>query len=63
MGWFVASFTGDGAYDQNNVYGAVMERNNPDAAVIVPPRCTAVPSETAETDPTHDIPLEYPETN
>jgi hypothetical protein len=47
----VASFTGDGAYDQDNVYRAVMERD-PDAAVIVPPRATAVPSETAETEPT-----------
>jgi hypothetical protein len=47
----VASLTGDGAYDQDNVYRAVIERN-PAAVVVVPPRCTAVPSETAETDPT-----------
>ena len=47
----VASFTGDGAYDQDDVYRAVTERD-PDAAVIVPPRSTAVPSVTAETDPT-----------
>ena len=47
----IASFTGDGAYDQEDVYGAVAERH-PDAAVIVPPRPTAVPSTTAATDPT-----------
>ena len=47
----VASFTGDGAYDQDDVYGAVAERH-PNAAVIVPPRATAVPSKTAETAPT-----------
>jgi Transposase DDE domain len=47
----VASFTGDGAYDQDAVYAAVAERH-PDAAVIVPPRTTAVPSGTAETAPT-----------
>ena len=33
----VASFTGDGAYDREDVYGAVAERH-PDAAVVVPPR-------------------------
>jgi hypothetical protein len=47
----VASFTGDGAYDQDGVYASVAERH-PEAAVIVPPRSTAVPSETAETAPT-----------
>jgi hypothetical protein len=47
----VASFTGDGAYDRDDVYGAVAERN-PDAVIIVPPRSTAVPSASAETDPT-----------
>ena len=47
----MASFTGDGAYDQDSVYRAVIDRD-PDAAVIVPPRSTAVPSETAETEPT-----------
>jgi hypothetical protein len=47
----VASFTGDGAYDQQGVSNAVAERH-PMAAVIVPPRSTAVPSETAETVPT-----------
>jgi hypothetical protein len=47
----LASFTGDGAYDQANVYSAVTERD-PDAAVVVPPRATGVPSEAAETEPT-----------
>ena len=51
----VASFTGDGGYDQDRVYASVTERH-PAAAVIVPPRATAVPSETAETGPVH-IPL------
>jgi len=47
----VASFTGDGAYDQEGVYASVAERH-PEAAVIVPPRATAVPSQTAESAPT-----------
>src|SRR5205823_7305202 len=47
----VASFTGDRAYDQDGVYGEVSVRH-PDAAVIVPPRSNAVPSPTAETEPT-----------
>jgi hypothetical protein len=47
----LASFTGDGAYDQDSLYRAVTNRD-PDALVIVPPRATAVPSETAETKPT-----------
>jgi hypothetical protein len=47
----VASFTGDGAYDRDNVYAEVAARH-PDAAVVVPPRSSAVPSDTAETAPT-----------
>src|SRR5215213_1125255 len=47
----VASFTGDGAYDQDRVYASVGERH-PAAAVIVPPRATAVPSKLAESEPT-----------
>jgi Transposase DDE domain len=47
----VASLTGDGAYDRADVCGAVAERH-PEAAVIVPPRRDAVPSEAAETEPT-----------
>jgi len=47
----VASFTADGAYDQDSVSTAVAKRH-PEAVIIVPPRSTAVPSETAETAPT-----------
>ncbi len=47
----VVSVTGDGGYDQDGVYASVAQRH-PDAAVVVPPRTTAVPSETAETAPT-----------
>jgi Transposase DDE domain len=47
----VASFTGDGAFDRDDVYDEVAERH-PEAAVIVPPRSSAVLSETAETAPT-----------
>ena len=47
----VASFTADGAYDQDRVYDAVAERH-PDAAVIVPPRSTATLSASAGTAPT-----------
>ncbi|PZW48588.1 DDE family transposase [Humitalea rosea] len=47
----IASFTADGAYDQDSVYGEVAARH-PDAAVVLPPRSSAVPSATAETAPT-----------
>jgi hypothetical protein len=47
----LASFTGDGAYDQDGVYASVAERH-PGARVIVPPRSTAVPSAAVETAPT-----------
>jgi len=47
----VARFTADGGYDQDRVSAAVAERH-PAAAIIVPPRATAVPSETAATAPT-----------
>jgi hypothetical protein len=47
----IASFTADGAYDQDQVSQAVAERH-PDAAVIVPPRAGAVASASAETVPT-----------
>ncbi len=47
----VASFTGDGAYDRDDVYAEVAARH-PEAAVVVPPRANAVPSEAAETAPT-----------
>jgi hypothetical protein len=45
------SFTGDGAYDREDVYAVVAERH-PEASIVVPPRSNAVPSETAETAPT-----------
>ena len=47
----VTSVIGDGAYDQDWVYTSVAERH-PEAAIIVPPRSTAVPSRTAESEPT-----------
>jgi len=47
----VASFTGDGAFDRDDVYDEITARH-PDAAIIVPPRSTAVPSSAAETAPT-----------
>jgi hypothetical protein len=51
----VASFTGDGAYDRDDVYAAIAARH-PGAAVVVPPRASAVPSavpsEAAEIAPT-----------
>jgi hypothetical protein len=37
----VASFTGDGAYDRDDVYREVCQRH-PDAVVIVPPRSGAM---------------------
>jgi hypothetical protein len=43
----LATVIADGAYDQSGVYRTVAERQ-PAAAVVVPPRSTAVPSETAE---------------
>ncbi|MFC7739370.1 transposase [Roseomonas sp. GCM10028921] len=47
----IASFTADGAYDQDGVYSEVAARHL-EAAVIVPPRSSAVPSATAEAAPT-----------
>src|SRR5215213_9652586 len=47
----IASITADGAYDGEPVYRTIAERD-PAAAVIIPPRSTAVPSNTAETAPT-----------
>ena len=47
----LASFTADGAYDQEGVATTVAERH-PEAMFIVPPRSTAVPSEMAESAPT-----------
>ena len=47
----LASFIGDGAYDQAGVYGTIASRH-PEADVIVPPRSTAVSSELVESAPT-----------
>ena len=47
----LASFTGDGAYDQAGIYGTIGKRH-PDADVIVHPRSTAVLSEDVQTTPT-----------
>jgi hypothetical protein len=47
----LASFVGDGAYDQSGIYSTVTERD-PDADVIVPPRSTAVLNDMAEGTPT-----------
>jgi IS5 family transposase len=47
----LASFTADGAYDRDDVYAEVAARH-PDADIVVPPRSSAVLSDTAETAPT-----------
>ena len=47
----MASFTGDGAYDRDDVYAEVAARH-PEATVVVPPRASAVLSDAAETAPT-----------
>ncbi len=47
----VASVTGDGAYDRDDVYAEVAARH-PEAAVVVLPRANAVPSAVAEITPT-----------
>jgi transposase len=47
----IASVTADGAYDGDPVYRVITGRD-PAAAVIIPPRSTAVPSDMAETAPT-----------
>ena len=49
----IASVTANGAYDGEPVYRAVAARqSDPPAAVIIPPRATAVASPTADTVPT-----------
>ena len=47
----MASFTADGAYDRDDVHAEIAARH-PEAAVVVPPRSGAVPSDAAETAPT-----------
>ena len=51
VGGPVASFTADGAFDRDDVYGEVAARH-PEAEAIVPPLAGAVRSDTAETAPT-----------
>jgi len=46
----LASFIGDGAYDQTSIYNTVAE-HHPNADVIIPPRSTAEPSDMAERTP------------
>jgi hypothetical protein len=48
IGAEVASMTADGAYDGEVVYDVVAERH-PEAAVLIPPRATAVPNESTTT--------------
>ena len=45
----VTSFTADGAYDWRSVYDEIAKRH-PDAAVVVPPRCDAVPSSASDAE-------------
>ena len=47
----IASFTADGAYDQDRVTQAIGIRH-PEAAIIIPPRVGGVASASAETTPT-----------
>ena len=47
----LASFIGDGAYDQAGIYGTI-GKHHPDAAVLVPPRSTEVLSDDVQTTPT-----------
>jgi hypothetical protein len=47
----IASMTADGAYDGEPIYHSVAAHTL-DAAVVIPPRSTAVPSATADTEPT-----------
>ncbi len=47
----VAALTGDGAFDRDDVHAAIAARH-PGAAVVVPPRSSAVPNGVAEAAPT-----------
>jgi hypothetical protein len=47
----IASVTADGAYDGEPVY-CIIAKRDPAAAMIIPPRSTAVPSDNADTAPT-----------
>ncbi|CAO3437394.1 hypothetical protein [Azospirillum endophyticum] len=47
----IGTMLADGVYDGESIYPAVTG-HTPDAAVVIPPRSTAVPSDTTETAPT-----------
>src|SRR5690349_21353213 len=47
----VSAMLADGAYDGEPTYRTILDRH-PAAEVIIPPRSSAVPSDTAETEPT-----------
>jgi hypothetical protein len=47
----VSTVLADGAHDGEPTYRTVLDRHS-DAAVVILPRSTAVPSDTADTDPT-----------
>jgi transposase len=47
----VSAVLADGAYDGEPTYRTILDRH-PDATVVIPPRSTAVPRDTAETEPT-----------
>ena len=47
----MASVTADGVFDRDDVYAEVVARP-PGTDVVVPPRSSAVPSDTAATAPT-----------
>ena len=51
VGGSVTSFTGGGAYARDDAYAEVAA-HHPDAAVVVPPRASAVPSGAAQSAPT-----------
>jgi IS5 family transposase len=50
----VASFTGDGAYDRDDVHAEGAARHS-DVAVVVPPRSSAVSSDTARSGPSSTL--------
>jgi hypothetical protein len=47
----ISAVLADGAYDGDPTYQTILGRH-PDAEVVIPPRSTAVPGDTAETAPT-----------
>ena len=41
----ISRFTGDGAYDTRDIYDTLGRIGVPDIKIVIPPRCSAVPSE------------------